>query len=517
MSETKILVVEDEVITSEVIAEQLELLGYTVTDTVGSGNKAIASVAKTQPNLVLMDINLKGNMDGIATAAHIWEQFKIPVVYLTAHSDEATLQRAKVTEAFGYIVKPFNDRDLRIAIEMALSKHLVERQLAEREQMLSSILNSTSDAVVATNETGAITYMNPAAETLTGWSVTDATGQKVTEVLQFVHETTGEAGENPATRVLQEGRVLYLDEQMALIAKDGTTTPVADSASPIFQDTGDITGAVLVLCDMSDRRQIQALEKEVIETQQSEAEVRQTLEAERELGELKSRLITTISHEYRTPLAVILGSSEMLQQYSHKLSEEKKQKHLERIQGAVEHMKTLVENVLTFGKAEAGKLEFNPAPLNVETFCRNLLEEQQMVAGGCTLNFTYQGNRDSVYLDAQLLQHILSNLLSNAVKYSPKGSTVSLNACCEDDRVIFCVQDQGIGIPLSEQQRLFQPFFRASNIGNIGGTGMGLAIVKKCVDAHGGQITVESEVGVGTTFTVKLPLNRISTREQGKL
>ncbi len=128
MSAPKILIVEDEVITSEVIAEQLSQLGYTVTDTVTSGTAALASIAKTLPDLVLMDIMLKkGDIDGVMTAAHIREQFKIPVIYLTAHSDEATLDRAKVTEAFGYIVKPFHDRDLRTAIEMALEKHRKER------------------------------------------------------------------------------------------------------------------------------------------------------------------------------------------------------------------------------------------------------------------------------------------------------------------------------------------------------------------------------------------------------
>lgn len=508
MLATKILVVEDEVITSEVLADLLEILGYIVTDTVVSGTAAFASVARTQPDLVLMDINIKGNIDGIATAARIWQEYRIPIVYLTAHSDEATLQRAKVTEAFGYIIKPFNERDLRISIEMALSKHRTERQLAEREQMLSNILNSTSDAVVATNETGAITFMNPSAENLTGWSLAEATGQSVTEVLQFVHEATGEVGENPALRVLEEGRVLYLDNQMALVAKDGTRTPVADSASPIIQETGSITGAVLVLWDMSDRRQIQALEKEVLETQKSEAEARQILEAERELSELKSRLITTISHEYRTPLTVVLQSSEMLRHYSHRWPEEKKEKHFERIQDAVDRMRSLVENVLTFSKVEAGKLPFTPAPLDLEGFCRNLIEEQQLVASEQhTFTFTYHGSNTQLYLDAQLLRNILTNLLSNAVKYSPDGGTVSLVAHCYDnERVTFSLADSGIGIPPSEQQRLFETFFRASNVGTISGTGMGLAIVKKCVDQHGGQITVESKLGAGTTFHISLPL-----------
>lgn len=243
-----------------------------------------------------------------------------------------------------------------------------------------------------------------------------------------------------------------------------------------------------------------------IQRKQAEEEIRKALEKEKELGFLKSQLVTTISHEYRTPLTVILGASEMLRQYGYKLSEEKKQKQISRIQEAVKQMTILLDNILTFGKAEAGQLSFNPTLLSVKAFCLDLIEEQQLLAGSdYTLNFTYQGKFTTAYLDGQLLRHILTNLLTNAIKYSPRGSTVSLTACCEDSQVIFSVQDQGIGIPPSEQQRLFESFFRASNVGNISGTGMGLAIVKKCVDQHGGQITASSQVGVGTTFTVRLP------------
>lgn len=243
-----------------------------------------------------------------------------------------------------------------------------------------------------------------------------------------------------------------------------------------------------------------------MQRKQAEEEVRKALEKEKELGLLKSQLVTTISHEYRTPLTVILGASEMLRQYSYKLSEEKKQKQISRIQEAVRQMTMLLDDVLTFGKVEAGQLPFNPTLLSVEAFCCDLIEQQQSLAGpDYTLDFIYQGNCTTAHLDVQLLRHILTNLLTNAVKYSPQGGTISLTACCEEHQVIFSVQDQGIGIPPSEQQRLFESFFRASNVGNVSGTGVGLAIVKKCVEQHGGQITASSQVGVGTTFTVKLP------------
>jgi PAS domain S-box-containing protein len=510
---TKVLVVEDETITAIVIAEYLQQLGYTVIDTVNSGTGAIASASQNRPDLVLMDINLKRNdLDGITTATQIREQFKIPVIYLTAYSDDTTLERAKITEPFGYIIKPFNERDLRVAIENALYKHQIEQQLVEQNKLLSTILHSTADGVVATNETGAITYMNPTAEAMIGWSLMEAKGQNITDVIRFVDKKKGKSAENPAIKVFQEGKIIYLDDYMALVAKDGTKTPVRDKTSPIFKDTDTPTSVILILGDTSECRQAEQLEAEVAQSQQVKAQAQQLLAAEQELDELKSRLISTISHEYRTPLTVIQTSAEILRNYGTRFSEEKKATHLNRIQAAVQRMTQLVNDVLTFAEAEASILPYNPAPWDVEAFCHKLIEEQQSIVGErCILNFMTKNTCGTANLDAKLLHSILSNLLTNAIKYSSTGNTVSLSSWRENKHIIFQVQDQGIGIPLAEQERLFSPFFRASNVGLVQGTGMGLSIVKKCVDLHGGQISIESEVGVGTTVTVALPLQNSSS------
>ena len=396
MSKTKILVVEDEVITAEVIADQLEQLGYSVTDTVSNGTEALASIAKTGPDLVLIDINLgRREVDGISIAGQVRSQFQIPVVFLTAHADDATLDRAKVTEPFGYIIKPFNERELRVAIENAIYKHQMERQLIEQKEMLATILRSTADAVVATDNTGVITYMNPAAETLTGWSLAQAAGQEAADVIPVIDQTTGEPIEHPVQRVLQEERVVYLDENIAVIAKDGSQTPVSDSASPLKGDTNNLMGAVLVFSDLSARRQTEVLEiereklaTEVALGQEIEAELRQFIAAEQELSELKSRLIAMISHEYRTPLTIVQSSSELLQRYGSRLPDEKKEIHYERIKVAIERMTKLVNDVLTFTQAEAGQLPFNPIPIDLQEFCRNLIEEQQLlISESHTLKF----------------------------------------------------------------------------------------------------------------------------------
>lgn len=244
-----------------------------------------------------------------------------------------------------------------------------------------------------------------------------------------------------------------------------------------------------------------------IERQLAEAQIKRALEQERELNKLKSNFITMTSHEFRTPLATILFSTGFLQNYGEKSTHEKRLTHLHRIQCAVEHMTNMLDSVLFIGKAEAGKLEFNPEPLELKSTLSDIVAEMQLHTGSrYTLTFVSPAESPLACMDEKLLRHILNNLLSNAIKYSPERSTVFCKLTFEMNEAIFRIQDQGIGIPLEDQKRLFETFYRGTNVGNIAGTGLGLNIVKKCVELHKGKITVESQVGMGTTFTVKLPL-----------
>lgn len=253
--------------------------------------------------------------------------------------------------------------------------------------------------------------------------------------------------------------------------------------------------------------EVMAIVRNITERKRAEAEIRNALEKEKELSDLKSRFVTMASHEFRTPLTTILSSAELLEDYGERWSQEKKLNHLRRIAINVKHMTQLLNDVLLIGKAEAGKLECSPSALNVVQFCQDLVEEMQTITDSHKINFNYQCDRSSVVLDEKLLRHILNNLLSNAIKYSPKGGNVYFNLVCTSSVAIFRIQDEGIGIPELDKIQLFESFYRASNVGTISGTGLGLAIVKRSVDSHGGSITVESEVGVGTTFVVSLPLN----------
>ena len=249
-------------------------------------------------------------------------------------------------------------------------------------------------------------------------------------------------------------------------------------------------------------------------------ETRLALEKEREISELKSRFIAIASHEFRTPLTSILLCCEFLSSHHHKLAEETKQRHFQQIKSSVKHLNQVLEDVLIVGRVQAGKLQFNPAPLPLVNFCFDVVEQLQFSAGDrYNLNFVSQCSynvttKNLPLMDEKLLRHILTNLLSNAIKYSPQGGNIQFNLICDDDSVIFRIQDQGIGIPKEEQAELFTSFFRCSNIGKLPGTGLGLTIVKNAVELHGGQINVESEVDIGTTFTVILPLNHTFVREK---
>jgi PAS domain S-box-containing protein len=384
--------------------------------------------------------------------------------------------------------------DAELAQYTAMLEQRVEERTAEirrQQARTQAILDALGEGVVVTDLYGTIQYLNPAAQALTGYDIAEVLGQ------------------NP--RLWKSGRVpldVYQDMWNTILAgrtwrgeivnrrKDGTLYDVAITVAPIPGETSGSQPAGLV-----------GIQRDITLSKQAEEEIRKALAQEKELGELKSHFLSMASHEFRTPLGTILSSSELLEHYSSQWLEEKGLVHLHRIQAAVHNMTELLNDVLILGRADAGKLELNPAPIDLAQFCRDMMEEIQLGVGReHTLLFAGQGECVGAYLDEKLLRQILSNLLSNACKYSPEGSVVHFDLECRQGQVIFGVRDQGIGIPPEDQAQLFETFHRARNVNNIPGTGLGLAIVKKSVDLHGGVIDVASQVGVGTTFTVTLPL-----------
>jgi two-component system, sensor histidine kinase and response regulator len=259
------------------------------------------------------------------------------------------------------------------------------------------------------------------------------------------------------------------------------------------------------------------LQQEVHRREMAEAEVRKSLSKEQELNQLKSYFVSMVSHEFRNPLTTILGFAEFMRDFSPQLSEEKKQEYLRQIQESARRMTALLNDVLSIGQAEAGKLEFNPQPLDIEEFCNDLVEEIKLASSTQhRIDFSSQKQSTKACMDKNLLRQILTNLLSNAIKYSPEGSTITFDLVCQDKKAIFHIKDEGIGISPADQQQLFESFYRGSNVGKISGTGLGLTIVKKALDLHGGQIAVKSEVGMGTTFSVAIPLNNPSQSDENE-
>lgn len=407
------------------------------------------------------------------------EQFPIPVVNFNASSDQTNLGQ----------------------------------KIAQQEQLLSTILQTTRDAIITTDAKGLITYMNLAAQHLTGWQIQAAKGEDINIVVSMVNEQTNVTTINPVRQTLSQGQVIYLDEYWALIAKDGKVIPVQGSATPIFVEPETVSEVVLILADMREHRQVKKLtceqewlSQQILQSRLGEIKIQQKLLAEQKCSEIKSRYITMTSHEFRTPLMTILSSSELLEHYGNQWTQQKQINHLQRIQNSVKQMIDLLNGILTIGKADAGKILFNPIRINVLGFCQDLIEELQISdAYNHQINLHHQGESHYAYLDKELLQQILSNLLSNAIKYSPVGSTINCFLEHRQEQIIIQIEDQGIGIPKADQQQLFESFHRAANVDDISGTGLGLAIVRRCVNIHRGTIEVHSEEGIGTTFTVYLP------------
>ncbi len=297
----KLLIVEDEGIVALNIQRRLEGLGYSIVASVSSGEEAIAAADQMNPDLVLMDIKLEGSVDGIEAAAQIRSRFQIPIVYLTAYTNEETLNRAKLTEPYGYILKPFEARDLATTIEVALYKHQMEQELREREQWLATTLKSIGDAVITTDAQGLVTFMNPVAEALTRWSLDEVIGNDLNRVFRTINEKTGAIVENPVRIALQEGLIVGLENHTLLIAKDGTAIPINDSAAPIKNERGKILGAVLVFHDNIEQQQSEALlqqenERLKLEVAKLTEQLRKTKE---QLQQTKVQLQAEISQRQR--------------------------------------------------------------------------------------------------------------------------------------------------------------------------------------------------------------------------
>ncbi|KAA9345959.1 ATP-binding protein [Adhaeribacter soli] len=251
---------------------------------------------------------------------------------------------------------------------------------------------------------------------------------------------------------------------------------------------------------------IKKLEKSNRSLQEAQREIRKALQKEKELHELKSRFVTIASHEFRTPLSTVLSSASLIGKYKTTEDDDKRQKHVDRIKSAVSNLTSILNDFLSISRIEEGKIYNVPTSFNLEVFCLEVTDEMQgFVKQGQQIQYQHFGSQKTINLDKQLLKNILLNLLSNASKYSAEGKTIFFTTEIAENKIQIKVKDEGIGIPDADKAHLFDPFFRAQNVTNIQGTGLGLNIVKRYVDIMGGTLSYESELDQGTTFIINFP------------
>ncbi|MBP0016856.1 MAG: PAS domain S-box protein [Cyanobacteria bacterium SBLK] len=361
------------------------------------------------------------------------------------------------------------------------------------------ILSAMGNVLFVTTRLGKIKTINQAVQGIFKYSEEELIGLPISEIIKNREEALASDRQK-----LLDGESVE-DIEVKCTTKEGCHLIVEFSCS-VIQTEKKVPAFIYIGRDITERKR-------------AEAEIEKALKQEKELNDLKSRFISMTSHEFRNPLSSILMSIELLENYSNRWPEEKKQKHLKRIKQSTDNMTRLLEDVLTIGRADVGKLEVKPIKLNLAEFCRELVEEFQLTAGEkYQIQLQCSDDLDSIHMDEKLLRHIFTNLLSNAIKYSPDGGIIDFTAIRvspikkdeeieeQIERIKFTVRDRGLGIPPEDRSRLFEHFHRAKNVKDISGTGLGLSIVKKAVDLYDGVITFTSEVGVGTTFHVILPI-----------
>jgi len=400
------------------------------------------------------------------------------------------------------------------------------------------IFHSMSEGIIMVDEAGKIAVANPVAEQIFGYSKDELNGMLLETILPDRFRK-GHVNYRKAFIAHPEPRRMGFGRDLTALRKNGQEFPVEVSLSYT-----QVKGKVLVMAFISDISQrkkaeealkrseeqlivyaaelekkveartealyntIKELENEVLERKKAEEEARKSLEKERELNELKSKFVSIASHEFRTPLSAVLSSASLIKQYIDREEIGKMGKHVQRIKSSVNHLTNILNDFLSLGRLEEGRTDIIKDTIRVEGFMNEIeeeitptLKEGQKILINCVM----QGKQ--IYSDARILRSILFNLISNASKYSESNKKIFLSCRHENNHMIFNVTDEGIGIPKEDHKHMFERFYRASNAGNIQGTGLGLNIVRRYVDLLDGTITFTSEYGKGSTFTVSIPVN----------
>lgn len=533
----QILIVEDSKNLSALIRDQLIAFGYSVLDTVSSGEQALQKVAEHSPDLILMDINLEGDMDGVETANQILELIDVPIVYLTAYADVPTRERAKATFPFGFLLKPFKGIELQTAVEMALVKHRMERELRWEKRWLATVVRNIGDAVIATDADGRVQLMNSTAERIFNRKETDVLMQPIEEILCALHDARGNA---LGVRFLDmfNGHNLISLNDCTLLRADGVRVPIEGTAVLIKDDAFRNTiGIVVAFRDVSERKEaekILAASNEELRKAREQAEeharlleiqakeLREAREIAEEAAQLKADFMASMSHEIRTPLNAVIGAADLLLASA---PTEKQREYASIISKSGKALLALVNDILDFSRHEAGKVVLE----SVEFDVREIVEEAVIAAAqraqeknvelGCVIR---ENVPQLVRGDPTRLRQVLLNLVDNGVKFTEQGEVfVEAIAVSESEShaaIRFTISDTGIGITEETIAKLFSPFVQAdgSTTRRYGGSGLGLAISKHIIELYNGVIKVASEPGKGSEFWFELQLEKATTCEHSE-
>lgn len=402
--------------------------------------------------------------------------------------------RKKLEEA---LQRSVSDLEMRVResdqeltqINQQLLYEVAMREEAQRAQMrLVNILETTSDYVTMANESGEMLYINQAARAALA-----------------IPENEPATSYNARQFFRREDFKVILRDVMPIVDRDGTWQ---GEITVRGLDGREIPASkVIIRHEQTDAPPLySAITRDITYRKRVEDELRQTLQKERELSELKSRFSDLVSHEFRTPLAVIQTSTDLILRYSDRLTDEKRDEYLGKIQQQITQLKYLLDDFSTMGRADLLGQPSQPTMVDFSALCASIISELRQVDGGVHhIEADIAPTPRLYFLDHKLLREMVTNLLSNALKYSHAGSTVNLTLRYDDDNIELQISDEGVGIEEDEQPYIFDSFFRGRNVGHIPGTGLGGVMIRQAVKAHDGTINVESQLEVGTTVTVRLP------------
>jgi PAS domain S-box-containing protein len=493
MTPARILIVEDDRVVARDLAQQLATMGHSVVGMISRGEEAVLHTVELRAELVLMDIRLEGAMDGITAAREIHDRCHVPVIFLTAYADAATVSRASHAEPFGYLLKPFEELQLSTIIEMALHKHRAERQLRASEQRYAATLSSIGDGVISTDAAGLVVFMNPAAESLTGWRQPEALGLEAARVFRLEHPVTGEAVEDAALRALRSGQAAALPAGAVLRRRGGDAVPVDGSGAPLPGEDGRFSGAVLVFSDMTRWRDAE----EALHRARAELAHAARMAV---LGELTA----SIAHEVNQPLmAAVTNAEACIRWLTGPVPDAGR---------AAEAARRVVRNgsraaeVIASIRALAGNsmpgmdlLDLHAAIEEVVALMRG-----DLLRAGIALRTSLPPVLPPVKGDRVQLQQVLMNLVLNAREAMGEAAgeaCIDVAAHPAQEGVTVTVSDTGPGIAENIVARIFDPLFTTKR----GGMGLGLSICRSILDAHGGRIGVRPRSPAGSTFFLTLP------------